>query len=229
MALSRLLFLATLAVSVVSTPSGLGPRTVHGASDTIPRGWSAHRRADPDAVVPLKLALVQSNLDKLDEYLLDIADPFSPNYGKHWTPSQVADTFRPSDESVESVRSWLLDDLGLDAEKVRLNGNRDTIMLDVTVSEAEDILGAEYFVYRYGQGEDERLGCHGGYSLPEHISKHVDLVSPTVHFRPPLNRRGASTSSGTPGTVQGPVIKKTVSDVSGPNLHGSSEQILTSS
>ena len=28
----------------------------------------------------------------------------------------------------------------------------------------------------------ERVACHGGYHLPEHVAPHVKVVTPTVHF-----------------------------------------------
>ncbi|KAI0737895.1 subtilisin-like protein [Daedaleopsis nitida] len=195
MAFSKLLFcLATLAVTAVATPL----RVVHGSRD-VPHGWSLHRRADPDALVPLKFSLVQSNLHNLNAFLLDVADPYSPNYGKHWSHAKVADTFRPSKESVDTVHSWLIDDLGLAPHKVQLNGNRDALQLNVTVAEAESILGTEYYVYRFDDEGHETLGCHKGYALPEHVSKHVDLVWPTTHLKRPRLGRRDSSRPGTPG------------------------------
>ena len=208
-----ILCFVTLAVSATATSLGVSPRVARVEGRSVPRGWSLHRRADPDTVVPLKFTLTQSNLDKLDAYLIDIADPHSPNYGNHWSPAKVAETFRPSKESVDTVHSWLVNDLGIDSHKVQVNRNGDAVQLDITVAEAEDILGAEYYVYRAGEGGDERIGCHEGYSLPKHVSKHVDFVWPTMHLgRPPLTRRDGYTSS-TPGAGQvhgGPIIKKTV-------------------
>ena len=75
--------------------------------------------------------------------------------------------------------------------EVRLEGRP----LDVTVAEAEELLRADYYVYQHDDGS-ERVGCHGGYRLPEHVSKHVDLVWPTMHFGGPTLSRRASSSSG---------------------------------
>ncbi|KAI0749811.1 subtilisin-like protein [Daedaleopsis nitida] len=184
---------AVLAVCASATPPVLSPRIRHDSHKEIPHGWSLHHSADPSATVPLKFALTQSNLHNLDEYLLDIADPDSPNYGKHWTPAQVAETFRPSENSVGTVHSWLVNDGGIAPHRIRLSPDGGALHLDATVAEAEQLLSAEYFVYRHGDDGRERLGCHHGYHLPEHVSKHVDLVWPTVHFGGPsagnLSRR----------------------------------------
>ncbi|KAL7279209.1 hypothetical protein ACG7TL_007049 [Trametes sanguinea] len=72
-----------------------------------PLGWHPRRRADPDTILPLSIALRQSNIHHLDDYLFDVADPDSPNYGRWWTPEQIIGTFQPSLESSETVREWL--------------------------------------------------------------------------------------------------------------------------
>ncbi|RPD60145.1 subtilisin-like protein [Lentinus tigrinus ALCF2SS1-7] len=185
MAFSRLLLcLASFIACAVAAPR------------VVPDGWSIHRRADPDATLPLKFTLAQSNIHNLDAYLLDVADPKSPNYGKHWTPAKVADTFRPSKETVDTVHSWLVNDAGIDVQKIRLSKNGDALHLDLTVAEAEDLLGAEYFVYRHSDDGMTHVGCHQGYTLPEHVSKHVDFVWPTTYLgSTSFVRRDAEVSS----------------------------------
>jgi tripeptidyl-peptidase-1 len=181
MALTQLLIvLVAFAIGVYSAPP--------------PAGWSLHRRADPDALIPLKFSLAQSNLDKLETFLLDIADPRSPNYGQHWSPARVKETFRPSQETIETVRGWLTQDAGIHADKIQLAPSGDILQLDVTIAEAESLLRAEYYVYSDDEDGSVRVGCHDGYTLPDHVSKHVDLVWPTVHFGGPrsISRRSES-------------------------------------
>ncbi|KAI0787596.1 peptidase S8/S53 domain-containing protein, partial [Fomes fomentarius] len=148
----------------------------------VPHGWSIHRRAEPDHFLPLKFALTQSNLHNLDAYLLDVSDPQSVNYGKHWTTTKVADTFHPSRETVDTVRSWLVDSTGIEPHKITPSLDGGALHLNVTVSEAERILAAEYYIYRHGEDGSERIGCHQGYSLPAHVSEHIDFVWPAVYF-----------------------------------------------
>jgi len=45
---------------------------------------------NPRSVIPVSIALTQRNLHKGDEYLMDVSDPLSPNYGKHWSPEKVS-------------------------------------------------------------------------------------------------------------------------------------------
>ena len=38
---------------------------------------------------------------------MDVSDPRSPNFGKHWTPEQVYDFFSPDPDTINEVEDWL--------------------------------------------------------------------------------------------------------------------------
>ncbi|KAI0635946.1 subtilisin-like protein [Trametes polyzona] len=179
MAIVRVLTTLLAAVATV-TGSQLARRVLHERLNDLPPRWSLHRRADPDAILPLHIALKQSNIHKLDEYLLDIADPDSPKYGQWWTPAQVVQAFRPSQESHDAVRAWLAAD-GVDPARARVSKDQSYVLVDVSVAEAERLLATKYYVYQHEDGSED-VGCHHGYHLPEDVREHVDLVTPTVHF-----------------------------------------------
>jgi tripeptidyl-peptidase-1 len=46
-----------------------------------------------EATIPLSIGLAQSNLAHADQFLMDVSHPDSPNYGKHWTPKKVDNSF----------------------------------------------------------------------------------------------------------------------------------------
>ncbi|TFY61990.1 hypothetical protein EVJ58_g4155 [Rhodofomes roseus] len=124
----------------------------------------------------------EPNLENIEEYIMDVSHPESPNYGKHWTPAKVASTFRPTKESVDTVRTWLVES-GVASERVKLGTGGSWIKVNVTIEEAERLLGTEYYVYQFGEDESHtHVACHEKYHLPEHVSKHVEIVSPTLHF-----------------------------------------------
>ena len=195
---------ATAVVGVASTSTNplLSRRILHESRHSVPHGWSLHRRADPDTVIPLNIALRQSNLHNLDDYLLEIADPTSPSYGQHWTPERVAETFQPSKDSVDVVHTWLVND-GFDRTRMQLSKDRAHVQLNVTVAEAESLLVTKYYIYQHDDSGAEHLACHHGYHLPEHVSAHIDLVSPTIEFggiklgATLAKRRGVSPAKGT--------------------------------
>ncbi|EJF64894.1 subtilisin-like protein [Dichomitus squalens LYAD-421 SS1] len=202
------ILLAALVTLVVS-----GPPSAAIYQRSVPQGWSLHRRADPETFFPLKFSLVLSNLHKLEAYLLEIADPASPNYGRHWSPAKVADTFRPSTATVDAMRTWLAVDNGIGLANIQLSRNGDALHVNVTVAEAERILGAEYNIYRHGETGIERVGCHKGYVLPEHVSKHVDIVWPTVHFeRSAVAWRDTSASGRWRAERESGVVKRPITE-----------------
>ncbi|CDO77010.1 hypothetical protein BN946_scf184298.g37 [Trametes cinnabarina] len=212
---SRLLLAVVLGLtSVVVFASPVVPRVPHERRSAIPHGWAPTRRADSDFIIPLRIGLSQSNLQSLEEYLLDVSHPESPNYGNHWSPAKVAETFKPSAESVSTVRGWLVES-GIGAERVRLNPSGGWLVANVTVAEAEELLGTEYYVYEHAETGHKQLGCGQTYHLPEHVSPHVELVTPTLHFDAkvrhrrggPLEKRSVKSKVGSPGS--GPVSPKT--------------------
>ncbi|KAH9034857.1 subtilisin-like protein, partial [Lactarius pseudohatsudake] len=152
---------------------------VHERRTVEPIEWVQSHRADADDVIPLRVGMKQQNLHMLEDLLMDVAHPDSPTYGQHWTPEKVADFFAPSESTVASIRTWLSDS-GIAEDKVRLSPNKGWIEVNVTVATAERLLDTEYHVYKHPSGV-KQLGCHS-YSVPEHISDHVEIIKPTVHF-----------------------------------------------
>ena len=168
-----------LAVSACSLP--LSSHIRHESRSWLPPDWVPTRRAAPDFTLPLRIGLVQSNLHNLESFLLDVSHPDSPNYGSHWTAPKVAQTFRPSAEAVSTVTRWLTDE-GIQPSQIRVSNGGNWIEAHITVSKAEDLLQTEYYIYTHEPSGGKRLGCRSAYYLPKHVSKHVDLITPTLHF-----------------------------------------------
>lgn len=98
---------------------------------------------------------------------------------------QIVDTFAASDETIESVKAWLVGS-GIDHSRIKLSNGRNWMKLNVTVEEAEALLQTEYNIFsHYATGED-RLGCEH-YKVPQHLSEHIDFITPTVHFNAVVN------------------------------------------
>ncbi|KAM5539764.1 hypothetical protein V8D89_006577 [Ganoderma adspersum] len=192
MLLARFLVLGLAAFALASREPIPVKRVAHESRRSLPSGWNPVRRAEPDVILPLSVGLAQSNLENLEAYLLDVAHPDSPNYSKHWTPKEVATAFRPSAESYDAVREWLVEDGSIDTGRIVLSKSGNWVMANVTVAEAERLLGTQYFVYEHAEDGREHVACHGAYHLPETVSKHVDLITPTLHFDVKVRRHGSS-------------------------------------
>ncbi|TBU55600.1 subtilisin-like protein [Dichomitus squalens] len=211
---SRLLVAITFTLAAAAAGPQLSPRVLHESRSFVPNGWTPVRRAGGHQRIPLKIGLVQPNLASIEEYLMDVSHPDSPNYGNHWTPAKVAETFRPTPESVDTVRAWLHKS-GIEPHRVKLTGG--WLTANVTIAEAEELLGTEYYVYEHETGVSH-IGCDKKYHLPEHVSKHVDLITPTIHFDAKIKREAPGTlekrkvhNIGAPGF--GPVNPKTTGTI----------------
>jgi len=80
--------------------------------------WKRHSRAPVSQVLPMKVGLKQRNLEFAEQYIMDVADPTSPNYGKHWSAEKVAKTFAPAPESSDETLEWLVGS-GISRDRLR--------------------------------------------------------------------------------------------------------------
>lgn len=88
--------LAALAALTLTAASPLDiPHYVHEKRAGPPRGWTKRNALDRRAVLPMRIGLKQSNLEKTWEWLSDVSHPESENYGRHWSAKQVAEAFAP--------------------------------------------------------------------------------------------------------------------------------------
>ncbi|KAG6900308.1 hypothetical protein C0993_012740 [Termitomyces sp. T159_Od127] len=131
---------------------------VHETRAVDPIDWQITRRLENDQVLPMRFGLRQQNLDRIEEMLLAVSHPESPSYGKHWTPSEVVDTFAPSDDTITAVANWLTD-AGIARERLRLSVSKGWLDLNATVEEVEDLLKTEYHVYSHLETGDEQIGA----------------------------------------------------------------------
>ena len=177
-------------LTVAASCLGFSPLVRHESRRALPPNWERSRRAPADMILPFRVGLTQPNLDRIGELLLDVSHPESRNYGNHWSAAEVANTFRPSPETVHNVRSWLMKE-GIDASRIQLSTSGGWIEANISVAEAEKLLNTEYFVYSHVSADVEHIGCASGYHVPANIAKDIELITPTVHFDAVVGERTA--------------------------------------
>lgn len=125
------------------------------------QGWQkishAGQRVPTDAILPVRIALTQSNLEHGDGYLLDTSLPSSLNYGRHWTAEQVRDKFAPSPETIEKVSSWLYAS-GVREEELHQSENKVWLAVNLPASHAESLFQTEFYLMEADDGT-ARVGC----------------------------------------------------------------------
>ncbi|KAI0451280.1 peptidase S8/S53 domain-containing protein [Xylaria acuta] len=171
--------LACSAIPSSAAPSSNG-HVLHEKRDGAPHLWQKRDRATPSQVLPIRIGLRQRNLENAESYIYEVADPTSPNFGKHWSAEKVANTFAPSPEAKNAVVNWLVD-AGIERQRISLSKGHNWVQFDGSVKEAENLFATEYWHYQHVENGGLRLAVDA-YSLPKHVQKHVDFVMPTVQL-----------------------------------------------
>ena len=95
------------------------------------------------------------------------------------TSRQIIELFAPKQESIDAVRDWLVAS-GIESSRISLSRGRNWLNVDASVAEVEDLLKTEYKIYEHTSGQ-EHIACEE-YSVPQDVSRHIDLIMPTIHF-----------------------------------------------
>lgn len=171
--------LAALVVGVSASPITTSNHVVHERRSKPPPNWSRHSRLHPAFIFPIRIGLAQQNLHRAEEFINQVAHPGSPQYSQHWSPQKIAGTFAPSTETVDAVKTWLSAS-GIELSRVKMSNSRNWMTFNATASEAESLLKTEYHLYNHNSGHSHVACKH--YSIPSHLTEHIDIVTPTVHF-----------------------------------------------
>lgn len=158
----------------------------------IPYGWLRISRAHPMEPLKMSFAIKQKNINLLQDTLLQVSDPTSPQYGHHLSMEQVHDMVAPAPEHIQTVYQFLKH-YQPDLKQYQTSPNGDFINVIMTVSTAERLLNTHYYLYEYNTTLTNKntrpitaIRCHE-YSLPTNIASLIDFVAPTLRF--PLVRR----------------------------------------
>ena len=103
---------------------------------------------EKSALLPMRIALTQSNLDMGPDWVLDVSDPRSANFGRHWTEEEVNRAFAPSDETVKNVADWLIAS-GINADDILHSDNRGWLEFEVEASVAEELFKTELYEHEH--------------------------------------------------------------------------------
>ncbi|KAI9742807.1 MAG: hypothetical protein M1818_003536 [Claussenomyces sp. TS43310] len=145
---------------------------VHEKRDAVATQWIKRHRIESRALLPMRVGLSQRHLENGHDYLMDVAQPESPNYAKYWTSEEVVKAFAPTPETVATVRTWLVSS-GIADERITHSDNQGWLAFDATAEEAENLLHAEYHEYH----------------VPKAIQEHIDYITPGIKLISPMKKR----------------------------------------
>lgn len=151
---ATVLFLAALASTTLAIPSPRSTHVLHEKRAMEPVDWMKTSRLDSDRILPMRFGLSQQNLHLVEEMLASVSHPESPKYGQHYSAAEIVETFKPSDETIEAVTTWLTD-AGISRDRLRLSINKGWIHVNASTAEVEELLKTEYHVYTHPSGAQQ--------------------------------------------------------------------------
>jgi tripeptidyl-peptidase-1 len=142
----------------------------------VPRGWSLVGAAKDATAIKLRLSLKQQNVDKFYEEMLAVSTPDNAKYGKHYEGLELRSLLAPTDETSNTVISWLLDN-----NITSIADDGDWIVLQTNVGAANKLLNTEFQWFSNAEEKAPVLRTLQ-YSVPDEIASHINFVQPTTRF-----------------------------------------------
>ncbi|KAF8267194.1 Pro-kumamolisin, activation domain-containing protein [Lactarius quietus] len=182
---SVLFVLATGLLASLTTPVALDwdiMRMKH-AWNSIPMNWESLGPPPVGTTMNLHIFLKPDRENALIDALYEVSNPEHPKYGAHLTKEQVADLLAPHPDTLELMSLWLEHRGVFSSISTTLGGSWLTLT-GVPVSQANDLLGASFQLYKHTETNDVVLRTIS-YALPAVLHAHVDTVVPTTYFGSP--------------------------------------------
>jgi tripeptidyl-peptidase-1 len=96
----------------------------------------------------------------------------------------VVEAFRPSKETEDQVRNWLIDS-GIPEQRITHTENKAWLAFFATASEAEKLLYTHFHEYEDSETGGVIPACDQ-YHVPKHIRQHIDYISPGIKLMAPV-------------------------------------------
>ncbi|KAH9045018.1 subtilisin-like protein [Lactarius hengduanensis] len=177
----------------------------------VPANWETLGCPSAGTTIDLYIALSPRQDNALIDALYEVSDPKHPRYGAHLSKEQVAELVRPHPDTLELVTSWLAHHGVQPSSISTTHGGAWLTVSNVLVSQANQMLGASYQLYRHAKVNDTIIRTVS-YALPNVLHAHIQAVAPTTYFasartlrRRPVDAAAvlaeSETASGEPVTV----------------------------
>ncbi|KAJ5618801.1 subtilisin-like protein [Penicillium lagena] len=180
---------AAVALAIVAL-SDASPASIkhalHEKRDRPSTDWVKGARVEADSVLPMRIGLSQSNLEKGYDYLMEVSHPDSPSYGQYWSADEVHEAFSPSQDAVDSVRGWLVA-AGIHPSRIVHSDNKGWLAFDAYAHEAEKLMMTEFHEHTHSSTGGMRVGCDE-YHVPEYLQHHVDYITPGIKLTPVVKK-----------------------------------------
>src|SRR6266702_1375950 len=180
----------------MTLPPYWGSMLVKHAWNTVPENWVSLDRPPAEATIDLHIALNSQRENALIDALYEVSSPGHPKYvlhysahgcthvplpyyryGAHLSKGQVAELITPHTDTLYLVNSWL-EHNGMSFSMVSMtHGGSWLTVSGVHVSQANDLLGASYQLYRHTAANTTVLRTIS-YGLPAELHAVEHLGNP---------------------------------------------------
>ncbi|KAJ7738936.1 family S53 protease-like protein [Mycena metata] len=164
-------------LTIISAVSG--SLVVHESRRAAPAGFFSQGAAPVTDVLTLRFGLTPNNLTGLQEKLVSISTPGTPDFRQWLSRDEVKSFVQPSNKTVEAFNSFAAAN-GLKKPTV-LSPNGDWLSLTLTVSQANQLFGAQFEKFSHAS-LTEPITRTLTMSLPSELIGHVDVVHPSTSF-----------------------------------------------
>lgn len=147
---------------------------VHEQLAAVPIGWTQVGAPSETDTISLQIALTQQNLDLLDAKIMAVSTPGSASYGQYMDGDAVAAMLAPSAGASPAVLAWLT---GAGVTNAYSDGAY--VNFSTTVYLANSLLSTTFNYYENAGVQKLRTT---GYSVPDDLQTHIDLITPTTYF-----------------------------------------------
>ncbi|KAH9053077.1 subtilisin-like protein [Lactarius vividus] len=156
--------------------------SVKHAWNAVPDNWECLGPPPTGITIDLHIALQPQEENVLMEALYEVSTPGRPKYGKHLSKEEVAKLVKPHPDTLDLVHSWLAHH-GVPSSSISTShGGGWLTITNVAMSQANELLGASYQLYRVAGTNDTAILRTVGYALPKVLHPHVKTVAPTTFF-----------------------------------------------
>ncbi|KAH8980575.1 subtilisin-like protein [Lactarius hatsudake] len=187
---------ATALADFATTLAPWGDVRVKHAWSSVPANWETLGCPSAGTTIDLYIALNPRHDNALIDTLYEVSDPKHPRhvrltaapltpsyntYGAHLSKEQVAELVRPHPDTLKLVTSWLAHHGVRPSSISTTHGGAWLTVSNVFVSQANEMLGASYQLYRHAKVNDTIIRTVS-YALPDVLHAHIQAVAPTTYF-----------------------------------------------
>ncbi|THH09096.1 hypothetical protein EW145_g2249 [Phellinidium pouzarii] len=176
--LSKLNFLVFASfIAAVSANPVFRDMVLHEQREKAPNGFVKVGAAPAELMLSLRLALVNDDMDGLEEVLYAVSTPNNARYGQHLTKEEVCSY----DSTCRRIRQAKP---GLCHQAKSISPAGDWLAFSVPVSKANEMFDADFSIFTHKETGNESVRTLA-YSIPVELQGHLELVHPTVTFETP--------------------------------------------